>query len=177
MCKISAWDIRLSGCMYGIVRSTIKSTAMVPYLIVPQILIEWQQTLTLTSSRRLRAAALGDEGKRPGRVKGKRLQKQQQHAHTIQHAPFVTQVFYNRLYDDYMRGIHAMPINLRKDKIARNIVSNRKKDAPFRRAVASFRSATASEQKEMMYTEGAGGGGGFCGGSKERKDEKMTGGG
>ncbi|KYN36897.1 hypothetical protein ALC56_08688 [Trachymyrmex septentrionalis] len=37
-----------------------------PYLIVPQILIEWQQTLTLTSSRYLRAAALGDERKRPG---------------------------------------------------------------------------------------------------------------
>ncbi|EGI67144.1 hypothetical protein G5I_04300 [Acromyrmex echinatior] len=130
MCKISIWDIRSSGYMYGIVRCTIESTAAVgidnlvlailnrhdydserllslysylsceqyialcrasnPYLIVPQILIEWQQTLTLTSSRYLWAAALGDEGKWPGpRVKGKRLQKQQQHAHTIQHAPLV----------------------------------------------------------------------------------------
>ena len=84
MCKISIWDIRSSGCMYGLVRCIIESTAVIgidnlvlailnrhdydserllslysylsceqyialcrasnPYLIVPQILIEWQQT-------------------------------------------------------------------------------------------------------------------------------------
>lgn len=34
---------------------------------------------------------------------------------------------------------------------AKNIASSGKKDMPFRRPVASFRSATASGQKEMTY--------------------------